>query len=343
VPDSSDVIPSKLLPPMEVALAKPVKSLAAVGVLPAPVCFEPKWDGYRVLIFREEGRTSLWSRQGKELTRYFPELEAAATAMVPAGCVIDGEAVVWSDGRLNFEALQQRLSAGKQRLGLLVHELPANFVGFDVLGVAGQDARDLPLLDRRALLEELAAEWSPPLSLSPLTTDRDLALQWFEDLPGAGFEGLVAKSGIHRYLGGQRIWLKAKHISELDVICGAVIGPLDRPTEIVAGLPIGGELRIVGRSSPLKSADSRALASWLRPSVDAHPWPRTVKGTAIDRFNRDASPVELTLVQPLVIEVAADAAWSGKSFRHALRFRRVRPELDPSAVQVPARLPVGEA
>ncbi|MDQ4047609.1 MAG: ATP-dependent DNA ligase, partial [Actinomycetota bacterium] len=247
-----------------------------------------------------------------------------------------------SEGRLYFEALQQRLSAGKDKLRALVNDLPASFVGFDVLGVAGQDARGLPLLDRRALLEELASVWSPPLSLSPQTTDRDLALQWFEDLAGAGLEGIVTKSGSQRYAGGQRIWLKAKHLSELDVVCGAVIGPIDRPTELVAGLPIGGELRIVGRSSPLKSADSRAVARWLRPPVGAHPWPTTVKGTALDRFNRDTSPVELTLVEPLVVEVTADAAWSGKSFRHALRFRRARPELDPACVGVPARLSIAE-
>lgn len=339
---SGEMLPSGLRPPLNVALAKAVKGLPAVGALPAPVCFEPKWDGYRVLIFRQQGSTSLWSRQGKDLTRYFPEVEAAAADMIPDGCIVDGEVVVWSGGRLHFEALQQRLTAGKDKLQALVGDLPASFVGFDVLGVAGQDARDLPLLDRRALLEELSTVWSPPLSLSPQTGDWDLAQQWFEDLAGAGLEGVVAKSGGQRYLGGQRIWLKAKLLSDLDVVCGAVIGPVGRPTEIVAGLPIGGELRIVGRSSRLKTADSRALARWLRPSTGAHPWPTTVKGTALDRFNRDASPVELTLVEPVVVEVAADAAWSGKSFRHALRFRRARPELDPASVEVPARLPIAE-
>jgi ATP-dependent DNA ligase len=215
-------------------------------------------------------------------------------------------------------------------------------VGFDVLGVAGQDARGLPFSDRRALLEELATHWAPPFSVSPQTADRELARQWFEGLAGARLEGLVAKSSVQPYAGGKRIWLKAKHISELDVVCGAVIGPAHRPTEIVAGLNLQGELRIVGRSAPLKPADSRTLARWLRPAVGPHPWPSTVKGTALDRFNRDATPVELTLVEPVVIEVLADAAWSGQSFRHSLRFRRVRPELDPLEVEVPARLAVDD-
>ena len=340
MPPTDEVVPVGLRPPVEVALAKAVKGIPATSALPGLTLFEPKLDGYRLVIFRAEGRSSLWSRQGKELTKYFPELESAAAEMIPDGCVIDGEAVVWSEGRLNFEALQRRLSAGREGLLALVSALPASFIGFDVLGVAGRDARNLPLKDRRALLEELATVWVPPLSVSPQTTDLELAKEWFEDRAAAGYEGLVAKSSIQPYLGGKRIWLKSKKRSELDVVCGAVIGPMDRPTEIVAGLPIADELRIVGRSSPLKPADSRALSRWLRPPVGAHPWPSTVKGTTLDRFNRDASPVELTLVEPVVVEVTADAAWSGRSFRHALRFRRVRPELNPDEVQFPSYLQI---
>ena len=134
------------------------------------------------------------------------------------------------------------------------------------------------------------------------------------------------------------MWLKAKHVSEVDVVCAAVIGPGKRPTEIVA-VPIGGELRIVGHSSPLKAADSRTLSRWLQPTAGPHPWPAVVKGTTLDRFNRDASPTELTLVDPVVVEVLADAAWSGQSFRPSLRFRRVRPELDPADVEVPSTWP----
>lgn len=269
--------------------------------------------------------------------RYFPELQAAAAEMVPGGCILDGEAVVWSGGRLNFEALQQRLSAGKTQLAALVRELPANFAAFDVLCVAGHDARGLPFRERRAFLEKLATVWSPPLSVSPLTRDRELALEWFQELAGAGLEGLVIKADSQAYFGGKRIWWKLKSRSELDVVCAAVVGPIDQPTEIVAGLPIDGVLRIVGRTSVLRPADSRALARWLKPPESPHPWPSVVKGRTLDRFNRDASPVALTLVKPVVIEVSADAAWSGQSFRHALRYIRVRPELNPDDVGVPDR------
>lgn len=331
-------IPSALRPPIDVALAKAVEVLPAPTALSGEMCFEPKWDGYRLIVFREEDRTSLWSRQGKDLTKYLPELHAAAAEMVPAGCILDGEAVVWSGGRLNFEALQQRLSAGKSQLPALARELPASFAAFDVLCVAGHDARGLPFGERRALLEELATVWSPPLSVSPLTRDRELALQWFQELAGTGLEGLVIKADSQAYLGGKRIWWKLKSRSELDVVCAAVVGPIDQPTEIVAGLPIDGELRIVGRSSVLRPADSRALARWLEPPQGPHPWPTVVKGRTLDRFNRDASPVELTLVRPVVVEVSADAAWSGQSFRHALRFIRARPELSPADIVLPERL-----
>jgi ATP-dependent DNA ligase len=332
---SSGEIPAGLAPPIQLALAKAVDAFPGPNTLPGTMCFEPKWDGYRLALFRDSEGTQLWSRQGKNLTRYFPELVAAATDMIPAGCIVDGEAVVWTGGRLSFESLQQRLITGKNRLVALANELPANFVAFDVLCVAGHDARSQRLRERRALLEQLASDWTPPFSLSPLTTDLDLALQWFTDLAPAGLEGLIIKGDSQPYLGGQRVWLKYKRRSEMDIICGAVVGPINRPTEIVAGLPIDGELRIVGRSSVLRSSHSKMLARWLKPPEGPHPWPATVKGSTLDRFNRDASPVALTLVEPVVVEVSADSAWSGQAFRHALRFIRVRPELPPEEVPLP--------
>jgi ATP-dependent DNA ligase len=256
---SSREIPAGLAPPIQLALAKAVEAFPGPNALPGTMCFEPKWDGYRLALFRGSEGTQLWSRQGKNLTKYFPELVAAATDMIPAGCIVDGEAVVWTGGRLSFESLQQRLTAGKNRLEALANELPANFVAFDVLCVAGHDARSRRLRERRALLEQLASDWTPPLSLSPWTTDLDLARHWFKDMPTAGLEGLIIKGDSQPYLGGQRVWLKYKRRSEMDIICGAVVGPINRPTEIVAGLPIDGELRIVGRSSVLRSSRARRL------------------------------------------------------------------------------------
>ncbi|MDQ0676564.1 ATP-dependent DNA ligase [Pseudarthrobacter siccitolerans] len=325
-------LPAGLVPPITVALARAVTKMPPVGAIAGTLLYEPKWDGYRAVCVRDDIGATLWSRQQKELTGYFPELVAAIAATVPPGCVIDGEAVIWSQGRLNFTALQQRLSAGPKTLSGLVAATPASYAAFDVLSVAGHDARNLPLSDRRALLEELARSWEPPLSLSPATTDRVVAEQWLENLPPTGIEGLVIKDLNQPYTPGARSWLKLKHRETVEIICGAVIGPITQPSQVVAGLILDGELRIVGRSTPLKARDSRELARWLHPPGGEHPWPTTVKGTTLDRFNRDKEPVALTLVDPVVVEVSADTAWSGRSFRHPLRVLRARPELSPHDV-----------
>ncbi|MFP3460078.1 ATP-dependent DNA ligase [Arthrobacter globiformis] len=334
-------LPPGLAPPVKVALARAVDKMPRGGASHRDLLFEPKWDGYRCVAVRDDRGATLWSRQGKELSGYFPELCAAIISAVTPGCVIDGEAVIWNQGRLNFTALQQRLATGAKTLPGLVAAAPANYVAFDVLAVAGHDARTLPLSQRRALLEELANGWNPPLSISPTTTDLDVAAQWFEDLPPTGIEGLVIKDLNEPYTPGARSWLKLKHRETLDIICGAVIGPIRQPGEVVAGLILDGKLRIVGRSTPLKARDSRELARWLHPPVGDHPWPARVKGTALDRFNRDKEPVALTLVDPVVVEVSADTAWSGSSFRHPLRLLRVRPELSPADVALPDRLHAG--
>ena len=199
-------LPAGLAPPVKVALARAIAKMPRGDALHGTLLFEPKWDGCRCVAVRDDHAARLWSRQGKELTGYFPELCSAVAAAVPPGCVIDGEAVIWSQGRLNFDALQQRLGAGPKTLPGLVMAAPANYVAFDVLAVARHDARNLPLSGRRALLEELATGWEPPLSLSPTTTDRSVAEQWLEELPHTGIEGLVIKGTDQPYTPGVRSW-----------------------------------------------------------------------------------------------------------------------------------------
>jgi len=331
----SDRLPPELRPPLEVALARSVPIIPKPDALPGGCLFEPKWDGYRLLVCRDGVDTFFQSRQGKDLTRYFPDLVAAAQEQVPPGCLVDGEAVIWSQDRLDFSLLQQRLNVSARSLLRQVQDKPAHFVAFDLLAVAGHDVRQEPLRDRRALLEELAKEWSGPLELSPVTADPEKAAGWFRDLPATGVEGLVIKGAGQSYDGGQRQWLKVKHRETLDVVCAAVIGPMAKPQAIVAGLPIDGELRIVGRSVPLKPAAAKLLGSRLQPPAGQHPWPQRVKSTAMDRFNATREETELTLIEPIVIEVSADTAWSGQSFRHPLRYLRYRPELDPDDVPPP--------
>lgn len=221
--------------------------------------FEPKWYGYRCVAVRDDRGATLWSRQGKELTGYFPELCSAVAAAVPPGYVIDGEAVIWNQARLNFDALQQRLGTGPKTLPGPDTAAPANYVAFDVLAVAGHDARDLPLSDRRALLEEHATGWEPPLSLSPATTDGVVAQQWLDELPHTGIEGLVIKRTNQPYPPGVRSWLKLKHKDVWDVVCAAVIGSAAQPQAIIADLPMVGDLKIVGRSTVLSTRAGREL------------------------------------------------------------------------------------
>lgn len=280
---------------------------------------------------------SLWSRQRKDLSRYFPDALAAVTEQIPTGCVVDGELVVWSGDRLDFDALQLRLVTARAALPALVRERPASFVAFDVLAVAGQDARGLPFRDRRALLEELARAWVPPLNVSPVTRDRAVAETCFKEMPATGVEGIVVKGDSQAYESG-RIWLKVKSRNATDVVCAAVIGPMTQPRAVVVGLPMAGRLRIVGRSAPLSAGAGRDLARYLRPPRGKHPWPAEISDRVLERFNKDGGTVRLTLVEPLVVEVSADVAWSGRAFRHSVRLLRARPELDPDEVQFPGHL-----
>jgi ATP-dependent DNA ligase len=188
--------------PFELALAKAVSS---VPTRPRTQ-YEPKWDGFRATVIVGEGAPIIYSRNGTDLGARFPELLAAAAKQVPDWCVLDGEIVIWGDDRLDFDALQRRMGAGAATARRLAAEQPASFVAFDVLAVLGRDVRGMPLSDRRRLLEELAAGSSPPLELSPATTDRAEAMRWWDDLAHTGIEGLMAKDLSQAYKSGERAW-----------------------------------------------------------------------------------------------------------------------------------------
>lgn len=332
----AESLPPALHPPVAVALAKLVKAFPGPNALPGGIWAEPKWDGFRTTAFNDGGAVTLWSRQGKELTRILPDAAAALAEQLPPGVVLDGEAVIWNRDRLDFNALQQRMVTSRAALPALANQMPASFVAFDVLAVAGQDTRGVPFTGRRQLLEELARDWAPPLHLSPITRDMDLAKTWLRDLPATGIEGLVFK-GSQPYEAA-RIWLKLKHKDLWDVVCAAVIGSMAQPQAIIAGLPIGGELKIVGRSTVLTTKAGRELGRHLHPAGPRHPWPEEISESSLNRFSKDKGPVRLTLIEPVVVEISADVAWSGTSFRHPVTWRRVRPELDPAEVKVPPEL-----
>jgi ATP-dependent DNA ligase len=210
-------------------------------------------------------------------------------------------------------------------------------VAFDLLAVAGHDIREVVWSRRRELLEELARTWVPPLNLSPATTDRELAEEWFRNLPSTGLEGLVLKGSMQAYE-STRIWLKVKHREVLDVVCAGVTGPMGRPSTVVVGLPMNGRLWIVGRSAVLSAAMSKNLGRYLRRPLGSHPWPEEIPSTLLDRFNKDRELVRLTLVELIVVEISADVAWSGSAVRHPVRLLRARPELHPADVRLPDHL-----
>ena len=323
-------LPPELAGPVAVQLSKPVREIPAAHALAGGCLYEPKWDGYRLVVVRSGASTRLWSKQGRDLTDRFPDVVAAAVAQVPAGTVLDGEVVIWNGARLDFGLLQQRMSTPASRIGALVGAAPASYVAFDLLASGGQDLRGQRLSRRRAELEALAGRWAPPMQLSPATSDPGEARQWFEDFRAAGVEGLVVKGAGTRYAPGRREWLKVKSWETTEVVAGGVIGPIERPSQLVAGRMRDGELVVVGRTSPLNAEQAAELAAVLTPAGDDHPWPERI-GTG--RFGGGKLSVALTRVEPdVVVEVSADAALQAGVFRHPLRYVRVRPDLRPGDV-----------
>jgi len=323
-------VPAGLIGPVPVALAKATEQVPRADALPGGCVYEPKWDGFRLVAVRDTTAVTLWSRQGKDLTARFPDVARAAAAQLPAGSVVDGEVVIWAGDRLDFGLLQRRLITGLPGLPALVRAHPASFVVFDVLADARRDVRRLSLVQRRRRLERLAAEWSPPMQLCPQTTDRDEALSWISDFRPAGVEGLVVKAAGGAYLPGRRDWLKVKSRETTEVIVGGVIGSLGRPSQLVAGRYRDGELRVVGRSTPLNRAQAAELAAVLAPAAGEHPWPERIGSGA---FGGGRLSVPMVRVAPIAVaEVSADAALTAGVFRHPLRFLRLRPDLSPADV-----------
>ncbi|MGW0531573.1 ATP-dependent DNA ligase [Streptomyces sp. NPDC003032] len=242
--------------PVRVALAEGVSALPEGGGW----AYEPKFDGHRMVVLREDGgQVTLQARSGRVVTSAFPDL-AEAAARLPEGTALDGEVVVWSGGRIDFAAVQQRAAATRARAALLARTLPASYAAFDLLAEDGEDCRGLPYEERRARLVRLLAPWGPPLQAVPSTTDRDTALTWYESLPGTGVEGLVIKRLDGAYRGGTRAWLKLRHSDTRDAVVIGCTGNPARPQALVLALPGDGTPVVSSPLSPaVRSAAARAL------------------------------------------------------------------------------------
>jgi len=306
--------------------------------------FEPKWDGFRVLVFKDGDELLLQSRDEKPLDRYFPELRAPLLAQLPRRCVLDGEVVVASEGELDFEALQQRIHPAASRVALLAQETPASLIFWDVLCEGGRDLRERPFRERRAVLEELLAGALPPLHLTPATDEHGVAADWFRRFEGAGLDGVVAKPAAGTYQPNKRVMLKVKHERECDCVVAGFRWHKrgrDRVGSLLLGLyDDAGVLHHVGVASSFTDAKRRELVSFLAPwresALAAHPW-RDWAGAdeasqrmpgAKSRWSQGKDLSWEPLRPELVAEVAYDHM-QGTRFRHTAHFRRWRPDKRP--------------
>ena len=323
--------------PVEPMLARPATDFPSGHGL-GRYAFEPKFDGYRALLFLGEGSCVVQSRAGHNITRCFPDIADAATAQVPAGTVLDGELVVWdaSNGCLDFPALQRRITS-VSRAEELAAQQPASFMAFDLLAVAGEDLRGLPLAIRRTRLEQLAHSWAPPLQLTPQTTDAQLAQRWLADYAATpvGVEGIVIKQLSETYKPGKRSWQKLRIRHTTEAVVGAVAGPAEALRLVLALPGREGQLLVAGMTTALSLEQSREILELLHPAGAEHPWPPELPAARIGVWGtRDR--VVVTLVDPaLVVEVEADTAFEFGKWRHPTRFVRARPDLDPAAVSAP--------
>ncbi|MFF7333117.1 ATP-dependent DNA ligase [Streptomyces sp. NPDC008150] len=330
-----------VMPPVKPMLAKSVKAI------PPGMQYEAKWDGFRAIVFRDGPDVELGSRTGKPLTRYFPELVDALRERLPDRCVVDGEIVIALDGRLDFDALSERIHPAESRVRTLAERTPASFVAFDLLALADESLLGTPLTDRRALLARALDGVDAPVHLAPATTDRDVARRWFDQYEGAGLDGVVAKPLDLAYQQDQRAMFKIKHERTADVVVAGY--RLHKSGPVVGSLLLGlydgrGVLQHVGVSAAFTMARRAELVEELEPlrlaDASEHPWAAWSDESAHETARLPGAPSRWSGKKDLswvplrpdrVAEVAYDHMENGARFRHTARFRRWRPDRIPES------------
>ena len=323
-------------PPIEPMLAKLVDDIPTTDGL----LFEPKWDGFRSIVFRSKDDVYIQSRDLKPLDRYFPELHAALLDRLPPGCVVDGEIVIAQDGALNFDALQLRLHPAASRVEKLSKVMPSSFVGFDLLAVDGASIMDRPQRERRERLEALLAKVEPPVYLTPMTRDRHVAAEWLRRFEGAGLDGVIAKPEHTTYQPGKRAMFKIKHARTADCVVSGFRWHQKVP-DIVGSLLLGlfddkGGLHHVGVTASFTMAKRKQLVEELEPlrrdALSLHPWREwaAAMGDGGQRMpggqSRWSAGKDLSW-EPLRIERVCEVKYDhmqGERFRHAATFLRWR-------------------
>lgn len=309
--------------------------------------FEPKWDGFRCIVFRDGDEIELGSRNDRPLTRYFPELLDPLRASLPGRCVVDGEIVLAGPDGLDFDALQQRLHPAESRVRKLAAETPASFVAFDLLAEGDDDLTDTPLAERRRRLEAALADPASSIHLTPGTYDRDLAADWFDRFEGAGLDGVMAKAADGTYQPDKRAVLKVKHLRTADVVVAGFREHKngDGPGSLMLGLyDDEGNLHHLGVASSFSVARRAELRDELAPYVaedlSDHPWGRWADAAAHAEGGRlpggqsrwsVGKDLSFTPLRPdLVAEVAYERVDHGR-FRHSARFQRWRTDRTPDS------------
>jgi ATP-dependent DNA ligase len=327
-------------PPVAPMLAKPVEAIPDGDYV-----FEPKWDGFRSIVFRDGDEVEIGSRNERPMTRYFPEVVAGIMAELPERCVLDGEIVVpdATARRLDFEALQLRIHPAASRVGLLSEQTPAHFIAFDLLALGAEDYMARPFAERRAALETVLATAGAPIHLTLATTDRSVAAGWFSQFEGAGLDGLIAKPADGPYEPDKRVMKKIKHERTADcVVAGYRVHKSgeDRIGSLLLGLYTGdGRLASVGVVGALPMKRRAELFTELQPLVttfDQHPWnwaeqmagQRTPRAAMASRWNADKDLSFIPLRPERVLEVRYDHM-EGPRFRHTAQFVRWRPDREP--------------
>ncbi|WP_239077018.1 ATP-dependent DNA ligase [Actinocatenispora rupis] len=300
--------------------------------------YEPKWDGWRTRAIVDEGRLTVRSRAGRRLERYLPDLARVVQPALPDGTCLDGEVVAWSAERerTDFGALQRRLVAGHS-LNSIAVEFPAVLVAFDLLTLAGDDLRPLPLRERRRRLVDLLDGAPDRLVLCPQTTSITEAQTWVDAMGPLGIEGLVIKPAGSPYRAGRRSgWRKWRAVTTSEAIVGGLTGSRARPDTLLLGrLDLDGRLRLAGQTTHLPAAVAAEIAPLLHPpSVGRqhiqHPWPQPLPAGWLGRWGGQADPLPYRQTDPtLVVEVSADRAYEHGRWRHNPRALRARLDLSP--------------
>jgi ATP-dependent DNA ligase len=322
-------------------LAKLADELPAVGVF----LYEPKWDGFRAIVFRGPSDVYIQSRDLRPLDRYFPELHDVCSRALPVDCIVDGEIVIATPGGLDFDALQLRLHPAASRVTKLAAETPASFVAFDLIAAEGRDLRWVPQHERRALLEQLFADVKPPLHMTPMTRDVAVAADWLSRFEGAGLDGVVAKPENGLYEPGKRAMIKVKHARTADCVVAGFRWHKAGKGRLIGSLLLGlydrkGTLHHVGVTSSFTMARREELAKELAPlrkdAMQHHPWREWADaGSGTTRMpggqSRWSAGKDLSW-EPLRIDRVCEVKYDhmqGDRFRHAAVFLRWRPDKRP--------------